>query len=142
MKLTLANFNIITEFPTHWGDMDSARHINNLVYLRWAETARVVYFNRMGMNIEFAGEGAGAILSWQDCKYTFPMTHPDTAVVGVRAKEVLEDRFVLQTGVFSKTHGRIAAITHQTIVPYDYAALTKVPMPQVWIDGIRKIKQS
>ena len=139
MRLTLADFNITTSFPTHWGDMDSARHVNNLIYLRWAETARVVYFREMGMNIEFSGAGAGAILSYQDCKYIYPMTHPDTAVVGVRTKQILPDRFVLQTAIFSATHDRIAAVTHQTIVPYDYAALQKVAMPGAWLAGIRRI---
>ncbi|OAV44461.1 thioesterase family protein [Lewinella sp. 4G2] len=136
MRLSPEDFKITTEFPTHWGDMDSARHINNIIYLRWAETARVIYFKAMGMNIEFAGAGAGAILAWQDCKYIFPMVHPDVAVVGVRCTEVLEDRFTLQTAVFTKEHGRIAAITHQSIVPYDYAKLKKVPMPQEWKDSI------
>ena len=139
MRLSLTDFNITCEFHTHWGDMDSARHVNNLIYLRWAETARVVYFEAMGMSIEFAGADAGAILGWQDCKYLFPMTHPDTALVGVRTTEILEDHFTLQTAIFSKQHDRIAAITHQRIVPYNYAQLKKVAMPPEWVDGIQEI---
>lgn len=139
MRLTLDDFKVTTEFPTHWGDMDSAQHINNLVYLRWAETARVIYFDKMGMNIAFGGAGAGPILAWQDCKYLLPMTHPDTAIVGVRTSEIKEDRFVLQTAVFSKRHNRIAAITHQDIVPYDYAKLAKVDLPAAWVEGIKAI---
>ena len=142
MRLTLDDFNIRTEFPTHWGDMDSARHVNNLVYLRWAETARVIYFEAMGMNISFSGEDAGAILGWQDCKYIFPMTHPDTAVVGVRTKEIEGDRFILQTAVFSTAHQRIAAISHQSIVPYNYAKLQKVGMPAAWVAGIKRVDRA
>ena len=122
--------------------MDSARHVNNLVYLRWAETARVIYFGAMGMSIAFEGAEAGAILAWQDCKYIFPMTHPDTALIGVRTIEVLEDRFTLQTAVFSKMHDRIAAITQQSIVPYNYAELRKVAMPQTWVDGIARVESN
>lgn len=139
MRLTIEDFNIVTEFTTHWGDEDSAQHINNLVYLRWAETIRVQYFEAMGMDASFSGDVAGPILAWQDCKYVFPMTHPDTAIVGVRCIEILEDRFIMETGIFSKRHGRIAAITKQAIVPYNYARLAKVDLPGSWREGINKI---
>ena len=139
MRITLQDFTVKAEFPTHWGDMDSARHINNLIYLWWAETVRVIYFEAMGMSVAFAGEDAGAILGWQDCKYIYPMVHPDTAVVGVRTHEIRDDRFVLQTAIFSKEHDRIAAVTHQSIVPYSYASLKKVPLPEAWLTGIKRI---
>lgn len=139
MRLTLDHFNIKAEFATHWGDEDSAQHINNLVYLRWAETVRVQYFEAMGMDASFAGDVAGPILAWQDCKYIFPMTHPDVAVVGARCVEILEDRFIIETGIFSQKHNRLAAITKQSIVPYNYAKLCKVELPQAWKAGIERL---
>ncbi len=118
--------------------MDSALHVNNLVYLRWAETARVLYFGAIGVNTDFAPGGTGAILAWQDCKYTYPMTYPDTAIVGVRTLEIREDRFVLQTAVFSERHDRLAAVSEQVIVPYDYGKLAKAPLPPAWVKGIER----
>ncbi|NJB87579.1 acyl-CoA thioester hydrolase [Lewinella marina] len=138
MKITQHDFPTLHRFPVHWGDMDSAQHVNNLVYLRWAETARVLYFKAMGVNTRFAPGDTGAILAYQDCKYTFPMTYPDTALVGVRTVEVNEDRFTLETAIFSEHHNRLAAITRQVIVPYDYGALRKAPMPDAWREGIRR----
>lgn len=141
MPLSLSDFNIQARFSTHWGDEDSARHINNLVYLRWAETVRVQYFEAIGMDASFTGDVAGPILAWQDCKYIFPMTHPDVAIVGARCVEVLEDRIIIETGVFSEKHGRIVAITRQSIVPYNYAKLCKVPLPESWKEGIRLVEE-
>ncbi|MBC6996812.1 thioesterase family protein [Neolewinella lacunae] len=137
--LSLSDFKITARYPTHWGDMDQARHINNLIYLRWAETIRVVYFEAMEMNTSFAPGGIGPILAWQDAKYIFPMTHPDTAVLGVRATAVSADRFTLETAIFSEQHQRIAAITQQIIVPYDYALLQKAPLPAAWVAAIEKL---
>jgi acyl-CoA thioester hydrolase len=139
MKLTRSDFGRLHRYPVHWGDMDSANHVNNLVYMRWAETARVAYFERIGVDTAFAAGGTGAILAWQDCKYTFPMTYPDTALVGVRTLEVQEDRFVLQTAVFSDRHDRLAALSHQTIVPYDYGALRKAALPREWVAAIERV---
>ena len=138
--ITEKDFPHLYDFPVHWGDMDSAKHVNNLVYLRWAETVRVHYFEAIGVNTSFGpeGGGTGAILAWQDCKYTFPMTYPDTARVGARTIEVLEDRFIIQTAIFSTRHQRLAAVTQQTIVPYDYGALRKVALPEDWRAGIHR----
>ena len=141
--LTLQDFPYLHDFPVHWGDMDSAQHVNNLVYLRWAETVRVLYFEAIGVNTSFGPEGGtGAILAWQDCKYVVPMTYPDTARVGTRTIEVLEDRFIMQTAIFSKGHDRLAAVSKQAIVPYDYGSLRKVALPKQWVAAIERLTTS
>ncbi|MEM6698138.1 MAG: thioesterase family protein, partial [Bacteroidota bacterium] len=72
MKLSLNDYKITAEYPVHWGDMDAAKHVNNLVYLRWTESGRLLYFQAMNMDTSF--HEVGPILGWQDCKYIFPMT--------------------------------------------------------------------
>ena len=116
--------------PVLWGDMDSANHVNNLVYLKWAETARIKLFETM-MDTSFKGT-KGPILGWQDCKYIFPMTYPDTAVITCSVKEIREDRFFLESRIYSHRHQRIAAICNQSIIPYDYQALKKTTLPEEW----------
>ena len=141
MKITLDNYKVTKEYPVHWGDMDAAKHVNNLVYLRWAESGRIHYFEQMSMDTSFDSGDAGPILAWQDCKYIFPITYPDTIIVGVRVTEIKEDRFMLETAIFSKTHQRIAAISKQSIIPYDYNSLRKVALPTSWIDRIKRIEE-
>ncbi|MGB0840559.1 MAG: acyl-CoA thioesterase [Chitinophagales bacterium] len=139
MKKQLAKYNVVTRYPVHWGDMDSANHVNNLIYLRWAESGRIAYFNKMGMDTGFQGGGVGPILGWQDCKYIFPMTFPDTAIVGIRTLEIKVDRLVIETAIFSERHQRIAAISKQTIIPYNYATLKKAALPEAWVEAIKQI---
>jgi acyl-CoA thioester hydrolase len=121
--------------------MDAANHVNNLIYLRWAESGRIEYFEKMGMDISFNSGGTGPILGWQDCKYIFPMTFPDTAIVGCRVLEILSDRFTVETAIFSEKHQRIAAISQQSIIPYNYAELKKVNLPEIWVEKIRAIEK-
>lgn len=140
--LTINDFNVTAKFPVQWGEMDAANHVNNTIYMRWAESVRIQYFAKMGMDISFKATGkAGPIVGWQDCKYIFPLTFPDTAIVGARTIEILEDRFVMECGIFSEKHERIAAISKQTIIPYDYGELKKVAMPERWIEAIMKIEE-
>lgn len=139
MKDQLSKYKVIEEYPVHWGDMDSANHVNNLIYLRWGESGRLIYFKKIGIDISFKSANAGPILGWQDCKYIFPMTYPDTAIVGVRAAEIQKDRLIIECAIFSKKHQRIAAISKQSIIPYNYIELRKTDLPKEWIEGIERL---
>ena len=139
MEELLKGFPIITEFPVQWGEMDAARHVNNAVYIRWGESARIAYFDQMGLDNSFASK-FGPILGWQDCKYIFPVTYPDTVSVGVKVTEIREDRFFLECHIFSHQHQRLAAINKNSIIPYDYHELKKVPIPEEWLEKIKNIE--
>lgn len=142
MQEELDKYKIVRKYKVQWGHMDAARHVNNTVYLRWAESARIDYFEAMKMDTSFQGIGVGPILGWLDCKYIFPLTYPDVAIVGVKTIEEKEDRIVMECAIFSEQHQRISAISKQTIIPYDYKALKKVSLPQEWISAIAAIEQA
>ena len=139
MEEELKKYKVIQEYKVQWGHMDAARHVNNTVYLRWAESARIAYFEAMAMDTTFQGGGVGPILGWQDCKYIFPLTFPDTAIVGARTIEKQDDRFIMECAIYSTTHQRISAISKQSIIPYNYGALKKVDLPITWIEKINAI---
>src|SRR5262249_44770182 len=44
----LAALPVIVELPVVWGEMDAYRHVNNAVYFRYFESARLEYFRRLG----------------------------------------------------------------------------------------------
>ena len=141
MKITLDDYPHLQKYPVQWGEMDAARHVNNLVYLRWAESGRIAYFNAVQINPSFEKGTIGPILGWQDCKYIFPVTFPDVIIVGTRTLEIKADRLILESGIFSEKHNRIAAISKQSIIPYDYTELKKVPIPENWINSIQSFEK-
>ncbi|MCX8212506.1 MAG: thioesterase family protein [Lewinella sp.] len=140
-RLTVSDFTVKITLPVQWGDMDAANHVNNAVYIRWVESARLAYFVEMGMDTTFRGADAGPILAWQDCKYIFPVTFPDTVTIGVRTLQVELDRFRMECGIFSEQHDRLVAIAKQVIVPYSFNKLHKVAMPEAWLAGIDRIEE-
>ena len=139
MKEDLAQFKLRMTYDIQWGDMDAAQHVNNVNYLRWGESARIGYFAEMGMDLSFS-EGVGPILGYQDCKYIFPLTFPDTAIIGCRTVSIEDDRFTMECKVFSDQHQRISAISEQVIIPYDYSTLYRAKMPAKWQAAIARIE--
>ena len=119
------------ELPVQWGDMDAAQHVNNTVYLRWIESARIAMFQKMSDGtLEF--KKIVPILAWQDCKYIFPVTYPDTIVVRLDVIELSEDRVLCEGKIYSKTHQRVVALSKSLLMAYDMEHLKKHPFPQAW----------
>ena len=124
---------IIKKIDVQWADMDAAQHVNNVNYLRWAEIARIAYFIDLNHGKLSNEDNIGPVVAFQDCKYIRPVTYPDTVLIGVERTEILEDRIVLETKIYSEQQGRLVAISHQHIVSYDYKRKMKAPLPMEWV---------
>ena len=125
----LAGYPVVIEIPVAWGEMDAFQHVNNIVYLRYAESARIAYIERAGLSDTMTMTGVGPILASLQCRYKFPLIYPDTARVGVRVSEIGVDRFTVLFRIVSTAHQRVAAEGDSVIVSYDYRAGCKVPLP-------------
>ena len=84
----LSGFPVVLEIPVAWGDMDAMGHVNNTVFLRWFESARIEYFDRIGWEARAGGSGPGPILAKTSCVFMLPIAHPDTVWVGARCEAV------------------------------------------------------
>ena len=147
LEKLLEPFNVIRKISVEWGEMDAAQHVNNTVYLRWAESARIAYFQKMKIEISSTGRGStskpakeGIILGYVDCKYIFPVTFPDVIGIGVKVVDLKLDRMVMESHMFSEKYGRIVAISKQEVLPYSYIELRKIPVSREMIEKIERIE--
>jgi acyl-CoA thioester hydrolase len=125
----LAGFPVVVVQAVVWGDMDSYSHVNNTVYFRYFENARLEYFRRMRW-FEYEDEtGIGPILSATDCRFRKSLTYPDTISIGARIGSMALDRVVFDYLIVSHNLNAIAAEGHGTIVSYDYRNGKKAPLP-------------
>ena len=126
----LAGYPVIVELPVAWGDMDSYRHVNNVVYFRYFENARLEYFRRLDW-FEYEKEtGIGPILAATQARFRKPLTYPDTMSVGCRISKVEEDRFQMEYCLVSHRLNAVAADGTGTIVTFNYADGKKVSIPE------------
>lgn len=130
----LEEYPAYLQIPIAWGEMDAFGHVNNTVYLRQFESARIAYMHSAGMEEAMRGaergSGVGPILASIYCRYKMPITFPDTVVAAARVVEIGEDRFTMQHRTVSLRHRRVAAEGECVIVTYDYARLTKAAVPE------------
>src|SRR6516165_3510143 len=116
----LAGYPVVIELPVVWGEMDSYRHVNNVVYFRWLESARVEYIRRLDWFEFERATGIGRILAATQARCGKPLTYPDKVSVTARAVSLAQDRFEVDHLVVSHRLGAVAAAGQGTTVTYDY----------------------
>ena len=68
-----------TRIPIRWGDMDAYGHVNNTVYFRYMEQARVEWLEAMDIVVGPVGEAPVIINA--SCTFLVPMNYPGTVEV-------------------------------------------------------------
>ena len=105
----LEHFPVIISLPLQWGDQDPLSHVNNIIYFRWAESARIAYLTRANAWEGSATVEAGPILAAIHCDFRFPLTYPDTIQVGAGITALGNSSFKMAHRVVSAGRGIVAA---------------------------------
>lgn len=130
MKKELAGYPVVVEVPVVWGEMDAFGHVNNIVYFRYFETARIAYFEKLDVREFLERDPVGPILAETTCRFRAALSYPDRVSIGARVASIGEDRFVMRYAVFSHRLGRPAAEGEGTLVCFDYRQNRKAPVPE------------
>jgi acyl-CoA thioester hydrolase len=136
----LEHFPVIISLPLQWGDQDSLGHVNNIIYFRWAETARIDYLTRADAWDGTATAVAGPILAAIHCDFRFPLTYPDTIQVGASITALGNSSFKMTHRVVSAGRGIVAADLDSTLVWIDYGAGKAITLPAKLRDAIEKLE--
>lgn len=137
----LADFPVIVEIPVQWGDMDVYGHVNNTVYFRFFESARIRYLERCGFVDSYERERVGAILHSTECRFRRPLTYPDAVRAGARVARVEEDRFEMVYRIVSTARQSVAADGAGLVVSFDYEEGSKAPLPDPVREGIEALER-
>jgi acyl-CoA thioester hydrolase len=121
-------FPVSLEIPVAWGDMDSFGHVNNVVFLRWCESARIAYFDRTGITEKMKAEKIGPILARACLDYRRPVTYPDIIRASATVTQIGKTSFVMRYRLFSLSQATVAGEGDSVIVMIDYRSGEKVPV--------------
>lgn len=125
-QAALAKYPIVVEVPIRWGDMDAFRHVNNTLFFRYFEVARVKYFDAIDFR---EGPRIGPILAATSCRFLKSLAYPDLVRVGARVTTVSNDRFTHEYVAASDRLQAVVAVGEGLVVSYDYERRAKAPLP-------------
>jgi acyl-CoA thioester hydrolase len=125
----LAGFPTVIHLPVQWGDQDAYQHVNNVVYFRWFESARIAYLEEIGLKEMYRTSGIGPILAAIGCNYRRQLVYPDTVAVGARITRIGRTSFEMEHALVSTQQQALIADGKSTIVTFDYGTQRPIPMP-------------
>lgn len=129
----LRDFPVVVQFPVAWGEMDALGHVNNIVYFRYFEGARVAYLAKINFIDPEQNGGIAAILASTQCDFRKALAYPDTVSIGARVVEIpsSRDRFTMEYRLVSHRLQKIAAEGKGVVVAYNYRDKRKAELPEV-----------
>ncbi|WP_374665300.1 acyl-CoA thioesterase [Acinetobacter sp.] len=132
----LADYPVIYEQNVAWGDMDAFGHVNNVQYYRYIESARICYFNELGI----FQQNVFTVVASSQCKYFSPVVYPDQLKIGARVEELRNSAMRMHYLIWSEQQQKIAAEGEAVIVCVDQVNMKKMAMPDIIREGIKKIE--
>ena len=113
-----------------FGDLDAMRHLNNVVYLRYFESARIAYLSALSPEHSPANPERGSyglIFAEGHINYRTPVHFDEEVEVRCTIAEVRRSAFRMNFAMH--VDDRLAAEGHGWLVGFDYAAQEAIRLP-------------
>lgn len=119
----------VCDVPLRWGDMDAMAHLNNTVYFRLLEEARIQWFRQFGFPTLPSRQAP--ILAHVSCDFLRAMEYPGVArvrqVITKTGRSSVEMDLSIER---TDQPGALYAKGRSVIVWFDYTANKSAPWPE------------
>ena len=110
----LAQYPVIHEQAVAWGDMDAFGHVNNVLYYRYIESARIRYLDALNI----FDEKIYTVVASNQCKY-----------LSARVEEIRNSAFRMSYLLWSTMQEKVVAKGEAVMVVVDPVQLAKQAIP-------------
>ena len=132
-------YPIVLYQDVHWGDMDAFGHVNNRVYFRYFEDARMQFFEMTRMSEYLEAHQVGPILAATNCNFRLPLQYPDRIHIAGIGTIISPKKIRMEYTIYSENYSAIAAEGEGLVVYYDYAAAKSCEIPDVVAQAINSL---
>lgn len=114
------------DIAVRWGEMDALGHVNNIIYYRYFEEIRIVYFDKIKLPFCSEGKGLGPILAASSCQFKQAVTYPDTLTVAASVSKIGNSSMTIDYQIYSNKLESIVSTGSSVIVLINYTTGEKV----------------
>lgn len=133
--LKLDDYPVLFEQRVDWGDMDALGHVNNVVYYRYMENARIYFIDQLKLR----RHDINTVIALSQCKYLSPTVYPDVLKIGVRVEEIRNSALRMSYLLYSTEQQRVVAIGEAVQVMLNKQTGEKTLIPHELRQSILKL---
>ncbi|RMF12480.1 MAG: acyl-CoA thioesterase [Alphaproteobacteria bacterium] len=127
-RSTRADYAAFQHITTRWRDNDVYRHVNNVVYYSFFDTAVNRMLIKAGV-LDIENSPAIGLVVETQCRYFAPLTFPDDVYAGVRVARIGRSSVRYEIGLFRNDDQDACAEGHFVHVYVDRVTTRPVPIP-------------
>jgi len=120
--------------PIRWGDMDAMGHVNNTVYFRYIESARIAWLEQSGALPDPAASGEGPVVVNAYCSFLKQLSYPGeievSTFVGAPGRSSIEVTHEIRLVGADGQAGALHAEGGAKVVWIDFKAEKSRPLPE------------
>ncbi|GIX26261.1 MAG: thioesterase [Burkholderiales bacterium] len=117
----------IERIPIRWGDMDAYGHVNNTVYFRFMEQARVGWMQELGLDL--VAPEQGPVIVTASCAFLKQLDYPGTVEVRMYAGELGRSSLMSYYELRREGEEELCATGEAKIVWADQRVRKSMPIP-------------
>jgi len=122
------DFPVKLELRIDWAELDLFGHVNNVMFAKYAQAARVHYWEQIGLYKHYLETRRGPMVASFSCRFRKPLHYPGKVTIYTRMKHIGNTSFSLQHQIVDG-QDELAAEAEDVIVMYDFEKGAKIRFP-------------
>lgn len=135
------DFSMKLELRIDWSELDAFGHVNNLDIMKYVQTARVNYLEKIGLMQLQMEENTGPILASIQCQFKKPLFYPGQIIILSRVEYIKNTSFKIHHEIYNDKN-ELAAEAQDIIVFYNFTKNHKLVIPTAMRAKIESIENS
>ncbi|MFA6260147.1 MAG: acyl-CoA thioesterase [Bacteroidia bacterium] len=123
-----------------WSEMDEFSHINNLMFMKYIQSARVNYWQQIGLYQYFKEHRIGPMQILVNCRLIQPLFFPGEVTIKTRTVYIKNTSFSFEHALFNEQQELVAEGT-DVMVMYDFNRNEKVTFPAGFREAIELLEK-
>jgi acyl-CoA thioester hydrolase len=129
-------FRFYHPVEVRYADIDAQRHVNNVAFFAYMESARACYLQHLGLWDGKDFLKIGIIIAEAACTYKAAISYGQPLRVGVRTARLGTKSLELHYTIEDSDTGQEMATGRTIQVAYDYHSNQTIPVPEAWRQAI------
>jgi len=137
----MTTFSYYHPITVRYRDLDPQGHVNNAVYLTYLESARLGYYQQVGIYHPDSSVLTGLVVVRNEIDYLAPIHFGQAVRVGLRVERLGTKSITFIYQIETDPDGTPLARGKSVMVAYDNTSDRGVPIPQDWREKISQFEE-
>ncbi|MEO5644384.1 MAG: acyl-CoA thioesterase [Bacteroidia bacterium] len=133
------NFPLELKLRIDWSELDLFGHVNNVMFMKYAQAARVNYWENSGIYSELKKNKVGPMLVSVACQFKKQLLYPGNVTVRSGMEFIRNTSFSIHHKMYDD-QGDLVAEAQDVIVMFDFNKNEKTAVPQVMREAAEKLE--